>query len=304
MLAAVEERPLRVRVVFAVGSGLAVACSAPQPMGRDDGGGASGAGGGQGGIGGEGPTDARSPDAGPETPADPSGCRASAGGGGPKGKSERMAGGFRYVAYAPASYVPDRGMPLLLLMHGCYMDPSGWFSGASGLATAPVADMLADKYGFLVAAPEASDPTHCWTPEVDRKRVDAVFDDAQAAFNVCRERIYMGGASSGGGMTYYYGLLNSDRLAALGTWAGVGFQVSLDMGLPDSAKRKVPVAIQVGTADDQAYPEAKKARDELGKRGFPITFKELPGVGHIPSGEQAKTIFSDMWGALSVNRLP
>jgi polyhydroxybutyrate depolymerase len=150
-----------------------------------------------------------------------------------------------YYIYFPSGYEPDQPLPVVISLHGFLSNPesqaliSGWHD-------------LAEREGFLVVYPQATQYPHRWNAGADWG--DAGVDDVQfaldlledlsSAANVDSSRVYVNGMSNGGGMTVALGCHAADRFAAMGTVAGAV------VGLEDcSPSRPIPVMAFHGTAD-------------------------------------------------------
>lgn len=113
-------------------------------------------------------------------------------------------GALRMLSYAPSDL--DAGAPLVVVLHGCTQNADGYVRGA-GWAT------LADRYGFVVLAPEqttANNGNRCfdwWQPEdVLRGRgevasIRQMIERATKDHQVDRSRVFITGLSAGGAMT-------------------------------------------------------------------------------------------------------
>lgn len=152
------------------------------------------------------------------------------------------------IVYHPASAGPDA--PLVLVLHGA--------NGSAGLARKSFGwDALAQRYGFVVAYPDAVDGR--WnagfccrksnTPEVDD--VAFLHDLRERLISndvVDPKRVFAVGASNGGMLSYAWACKRPGDLAAIGIVAG-----ALTVECPNPAPLTV---VAVHGAADQVVPVA------------------------------------------------
>lgn len=135
------------------------------------------------------------------------------------------------------------------------------------------------------------------SPDFTRELVEAL----EARFPIDPRRVYLAGHSGGAGHVLLLGLLESEYFAAVAAHAGA-LRPS-DTALLDVPKRKIPMAIWIGTKD-QMVP-LKMARDTLAvltARGFPAKVTEIPGHTHSYS-ELAKDVTAQAWAFLQKEAL-
>ncbi len=173
------------------------------------------------------------------------GCGMDATPGAAEGTTQSDGVEFSYRLYVPASYRQDTPAPLVLSFHG--------FGGTAveqddytGLRD------TADKYGFILATPQASGSPPEWYlygPIEDGYVDDFAFtvrliDDLSDRLCIDPNRIYATGLSNGAGMTSLLGCELDDRLAAIATIAGSPFVADRCTGT-----RPMPIIAFHGTAD-------------------------------------------------------
>lgn len=172
-------------------------------------------------------------------------------------------GNKTYYLQVPAGYSPERPLPLLLALHGA--------AGSQALAQAAAQQLrgewgaVGEAAGFIVAAPVASGGSGGWlAPPPSPSDYDvlvALVEDVSTSYNIDRSRLYAWGFSAGGHVLHdlvlgpYQPMLDIDDFAAYAVAAGTlpalacsGLDDSECDALLDEA-RKIPVSLQVGTAD-------------------------------------------------------
>ena len=158
-----------------------------------------------------------------------------------------------YYLRVPPGYAPSQSAPLLLALRG------------QSLPTATAAQQVradwaswADSKGFLVLAAVGNSTQGGWGANGDIEEIGAALDDAFAAYNIERSRIYLWGYSAGAHYGHALALQNTDYFAAYGVSAGSLEQYACtDNGsfpptcasLLGSAQPKIPVDIHLGDSD-------------------------------------------------------
>ena len=169
--------------------------------------------------------------------------------------------GRAYLLYAPPTYDPATPTPLVVLLHG---RPSN----ASAMAQISRMNAVAARHGFLVVYPEGIDNE--WNafgdltgqrsvaPQDDVKFLETLVRDLALDLNLDRRRIYVGGFSNGGFMTYRLACDAADTFAA---FAAVG--ANLYSVLTDKCRgsRPSPILIMHGTADPSVPYNGVTVRD-------------------------------------------
>ena len=198
-----------------------------------------------------------------------------------------------YAFYAPDSVKPDARAPLLVAIHG---------STGSGRNILERWTNIADKYGFLVAGPDASDNSRWASPQDGPLFLKDVVDDVSSRWAIDGRRIYLFGHSAGANFALQMAVLESEFFAAAAIHAGA---VSSDYySVFDAATRKIPLAIYIGTKD-QFYPiqVVRGVSDALKKREFPLVYREIPDHDHNYK-LVAPDINPEIWKFFSENPLP
>ena len=116
---------------------------------------------------------------------------------------------------------------------------------------------------------------------ISRRIVDLVVDEAVKRFDADPARVFVGGFSQGGVMTYEGALHAPGRFRGAAVLSGSLFP-SAQAGLPArDALASESLFIGHGTADTRIpFASATAARATLERRGVPIEFHAYAGMGH------------------------
>lgn len=158
-----------------------------------------------------------------------------------------------YYLHLPPDYTPTRAWPILLALRG------------QSLPTATAAQQVrnnwsaaADRGGFIVVAVAGNSTQGGWGANGDGAEIAAALDDAFAAYNVERSRVYLWGFSAGAHYAHALALDSTDYFAAYGVSAGGLTQYACsDNGafqptctnLLGGVQPKIPVDIHLGNTD-------------------------------------------------------
>jgi hypothetical protein len=177
-----------------------------------------------------------------------------------------------YVGYAPDTYNPAVQISLFVWMHGC-----GGVAEGDMYAVAPFATRANQSY---VAISIGGRDGACWNTNVDAPKVLAAIADISRYFNINPRKIYLGGYSSGGDLTYRVGFENAELFAGLLAENSDPFRDTGSTGpaLMAAATWKINVAHLAHTEDD-VYPIAGVRANlaTLTANGFPVAKIEKAG---------------------------
>lgn len=179
--------------------------------------------------------------------------------------------------------------PLVIALHGNGDTNEGFISQTTTLAS------LAASKGFVLAAPQGITQTITvqgqtvpgvdWDPyrstadgNIDLPLLDKIRTDLGASSSIDSKHIVVFGYSQGGYMSFRYGMDASASLACTGV---IGAANPLGTQLTAAAPRKIPVALQIGTADG-AIGQARSTKSDLEAKSFPLDYHEIAGAGHVP----------------------
>ena len=188
------------------------------------------------------------------------------------------AGSRSYSLYLPPNRA-TRGMPLVVMLHGCKQHPEDFAAGTR-------MNRLADELGFAVVYPAQSGKANvsgCWNwfQPVHQRRdgepslIAGITRQVVARHGLDARRTYVAGLSAGGAMAAVMGNAYPELYAAMGIHSGLGYAAAQD--LPSA------LAAMKGTA--------RKPRNASGKRGIPMIVFHGDGdtTVHPSNGEHAMT---------------
>lgn len=177
-----------------------------------------------------------------------------------------------YVGYAPDTYNPAVPISLFVWMHGCGGEAEGDMWAIAPFATRANQSYIAISIGGRDGA--------CWDPNTDPAKVLAAIKDVSRYFNINPRRIYLGGYSSGGDLSYRTGFENAWLFAGILAENTDPFRDTGKSGaqLMAAAHWKLNIAHLAHTEDD-VYPiDGVRANlAALAANGFPVTKIEKPG---------------------------
>ena len=216
--------------------------------------------------------------------------------GGEPGKIQKLTFGSGGSTRTYYQFVPERSSavpaPVLLLLHG---------SGHNGKSLVDPWLPLARSEGIVLVAPDASNPQAWRIPQEGPGFFHDLMEIVRASENVDDRRMYVFGHSAGARHGLALGLLESEYFAAVAVHAGdIGPDVN---PLLDSAPRKIPMAIWIGT-NDSLFPlaDVRRSRDTLNSHGFDTQLTEIRGHTHDYYGS-ASRINQEVWAFLKDRKL-
>ena len=112
-----------------------------------------------------------------------------------------------YIGYKPGTYSHANPISLFVWMHGCGGNAAGDMWTIAPSATRQNQSYIAISIGGRDGA--------CWQVNNDTPKVLAAIDDIARYFNINPRKVYLGGYSSGGDLTYRVGFENASRFAGL-----------------------------------------------------------------------------------------
>jgi poly(3-hydroxybutyrate) depolymerase len=198
-----------------------------------------------------------------------------------------------YYLFVPEKLTASTPAPLIVLLHG---------SGRNGLSLAEKWKDLAKKEKVILVGPDAAD-SNVWRTSTDGPNfIHQLVEELKAKYPINARRVYLFGHSAGAGQSLILSLLESEYFAATAIHAGA-LQESL-YDFIDDAKRKIPIAMFIGT-NDQLVPLSvvRATRDALKERGFSPELTEIKGHTHWYY-DRAAEINRSAWDFLKKYELP
>jgi poly(3-hydroxybutyrate) depolymerase len=190
-----------------------------------------------------------------------------------------------YYLYVPKQVAESKTpAPLVLTLHG---------SGSDGKTLVELWQDYADREGFILAGPDATEKVRWNIPSDGPDFLRDVVEDVKSKQPVNARRVYLFGHSAGAVFAIFMAALESEYYAAVFAHAGAIREDSEKM--LDEAARKIPIALFVGTKDPY-FPltNVRATRDALVKRGFDASLTELKGHDHNYYG-RSKEINKAAW---------
>jgi poly(3-hydroxybutyrate) depolymerase len=175
-----------------------------------------------------------------------------------------------YYLYIPSTIKPGSRAPLVVMLHG---------SGRVGMSLVEKWKDLAKKEGFIIAGPDSLD-TRSWNmPQDGPEFIRDLVEELKTKYPINPRRVYLFGHSGGAIFALLMSLMESEYFAATAIHAGALPPDGYD--LADSAKRKIPISIQVGDSD-KSFPlkVVRATRDALNEKGFAAELTEIPNHDH------------------------
>jgi len=164
----------------------------------------------------------------------------------------------------------DKPAPLIITLHG---------SGRDGKILVDHWESMAKKEGIVLAGPDAT-VRDGWNMGKDSPLLlKDLVDDVKSKATIDPKRVYLFGHSAGAIHALKIGVLESEYFAAVAVHAGA-FEPDFSAYVR-RARRKIPIAIWVGT-NDSFFPLApvRATRDALNAEGFDAQLTEIPGHTH------------------------
>jgi len=196
-----------------------------------------------------------------------------------------------YYLFVPDS-AKDKPSPVIILLHG---------SGRDGKILMDHWESLAKKDGIILAGPDATIRAGWGMREDGPLFFRHLLEALQAKHTIDPKRVYIFGHSAGAVHGLAMAILESEYFAAVAVHAGA---LTPDfVPFVERAKRKIPIAIWVGT-NDTFFPlkPVRATRDALNQQGFSAELTELNGHTHNYYGRSSE-INKAVWAFLQSKRL-
>jgi poly(3-hydroxybutyrate) depolymerase len=175
-----------------------------------------------------------------------------------------------YYLFVPDTVAAATPAPLILLLHG---------SGRNGLSLVEKWQDIAKKQGFILAGPDSLDSQAWRSPDDGPEFLHELIESLKSKYPIDERRVYLFGHSAGAVYALFISLMESEYFA--GTAVHAGSLPSSANSLMEQAKRKIPIAIFVGTNDTFfPLPVVRATRDALNSRGYSVQLIEIKGHTH------------------------
>lgn len=176
-----------------------------------------------------------------------------------------------YYLFVPESVQSKKPVPLLILLHG---------SNRNGLSLVEKWKDLASREGIILAGPDAVNPQYWSQPADGPEAIRDLVEGLKAKYPINARRVYLFGHSAGAVFSLNLSMLESEYFAAMAIHAG-SWRQREEFQLLGQVKRKIPLAIWVGTVDD-FFPlsSVHATRDAMKAQGLTVQLKEMPGHNH------------------------
>jgi poly(3-hydroxybutyrate) depolymerase len=183
-----------------------------------------------------------------------------------------------YYLYVPSSLKADSKAPLIVMLHG---------SNRTGVNLVEKWKDLAKKEGIIIAGPDATDLRGWGSPQDGPDFLHELVEDLKTKQPINPKRVYLFGHSAGASFGLEMSLMEPQYFAATAIHAGA--LPKDDFELIDTAKRKIPISIQVGENDEYFPVEVvRKTRDALKTAGFNVELTEIKNHDHWYYDQAAK----------------
>jgi poly(3-hydroxybutyrate) depolymerase len=195
---------------------------------------------------------------------------------------------YKYYLKRPSSYEKGKSLPLVIAAHG-HGYPAWLY-----LSQIKMHD-VGEKEGFLTAYLEGPGPG--WefkSPDgADAQFVQKVIADAEQAYGVDPERIYMQGFSLGSGLSYMMGITHPRLFAAVSPNSGIGpMSKEVEARVADVKAQsdfRIPMIMVYGNVDSGGSVDGKIPAQGV-IRG---AFDEIKAYDHITAPDRTELFNSD-----------
>jgi poly(3-hydroxybutyrate) depolymerase len=197
-----------------------------------------------------------------------------------------------YYLFLPEKLSASKPLPLVVLLHG---------SNRNGQTLVDKWKELAEKEEIILAGPDSANSAGWATPVDGPDFLRDLVEELKAKYPVNPRRVYLFGHSAGAGHAIYMSIYESLYFAATAIHAGALQQQAYER--IDLAKRKIPLAMWIGTIDPLVPLAAVRAtRDAMNARGFAVELTEIAGHGHWYY-DMAPKINREAWDFLKKHEL-
>lgn len=181
------------------------------------------------------------------------------------------AGTRSYKVYLPLRHA-TRGLPLIVMLHGCTQNPDDFAAGTR-------MNQLAEELGFAVAYPAQSreaNPSRCWNwfqrahqmrDAGEPSLIAGITREVLTRHSLDARRVFVAGLSAGGAMAAVMGSTYPELYAGMGIHSGLGYGAARDLpsalaamkGKPGKGRGlaktcSVPMIVFHGDRDETVHP--------------------------------------------------
>ena len=175
-----------------------------------------------------------------------------------------------YRVYVPKNH--KEPVPLVVVLHGLGGDENV-ILGRPGSQVRTIQD-LADKYGWILAAPKGREPTSLYRGAAEQDVVDVVAE-VRRLYRIDDRRIYAFGISMGGYGVWSIAQNHPDLFAALGPVSGGGNPARME------AIKSIPQIVVHGDSDTTVLVTQSRAMVEAARKlGTEVKYIEVAGGTH------------------------
>ena len=201
-----------------------------------------------------------------------------------------------YYLYVPSTYRHDRPAPLIVTCHG---------TPPYDVAEHHIREwkMLGERNGCIIVAPTliATDGLLGDGPLVgmlaDERYILSLVSQLGYRYNIDRANVMITGFSGGGFPTFWVGLRHPDVFSVVVARSCNFSRGNIDGWFPPEAS-SIPVMVYYGQNDPVSIrTQSDEAISYLRDKGFSLTTRVLPNVGHERHPEVAMDFFRRCWRA-------
>jgi len=176
-----------------------------------------------------------------------------------------------YYLFVPKTVSPAAPAPLLVCLHG---------TGRDGLSLVEKWKSIAAKEGTILVGPNSESSKGWATPVDGPDYLYELIEGLKHKFPINTRKVYLFGHSGGAVFALLMSLMESEYFAAAAVHAG-SLRQAEGHSVIRNAKRKIPLAIFIGT-EDEYFPlaEVRATRDQLTENGFTVELREIAGHNH------------------------
>jgi poly(3-hydroxybutyrate) depolymerase len=198
-----------------------------------------------------------------------------------------------YYLCVPKAVSTVAPAPLLVTLHG---------SGRDGVSLVEKWKPIAAKEGIILVGPNSQSSKGWATPADGPRFLYELIEGLRQRYPIRARQVYLFGHSGGAVFALLMSLMESEYFAAAAVHAG-SLRQAEGHSVIRNAKRKIPLAIFIGT-EDEYFPvaEVRATRDQLNANGFTVELREIAGHNHGYYGLAAK-INCDAWEFLKNKEL-